>query len=291
MKRCACGWHFTLASRSHTTGTISPGVSIAWRVCSTRRTAAKSSSAAPWPGWRMRILPEAATLESLGEFRLRDILQAEEIFQLRHPELRAEFPPLNTPGGIPNNLPVHPTPFLGREREIDEVVALLLRPEVRLVTLTGPGGVGKTRLALRIAAESSSPFPMARSSSTWHGSQTRILSLPRPRGHWGCASSPVRPWWRRCPSTSASAASCSSSTTLSMSFPRQRWCPISWRLRQTEGAGTSRAHLGLQAEHEYRVETLPIPDLHALPPLAELSHTTPSPSSSPARRRSVPASP
>src|SRR5215213_5162821 len=104
-------------------------------------------------------LPEAVTLEPLGEFRLRDILQPEEIFQLCHPELRKDFPSLKTPGHLPHNLPTHPTPFLGREREIEEITALLLRPEVRLVTLTGPGGVGKQRLGLRVAAEALESFP------------------------------------------------------------------------------------------------------------------------------------
>src|SRR5215212_1621280 len=104
-------------------------------------------------------LPEDVTLETLGEYRLRDILQPEEVFQLCHPALRADFPPLNTPGHLPHNLPAHPTPFLGREREVEEAVALLLQPGVRLVTLTGPGGVGKTRLGMRVAAEALESFP------------------------------------------------------------------------------------------------------------------------------------
>src|SRR5215207_5395169 len=104
-------------------------------------------------------LPDAVTLEALGEYRLRDILQPEEIFQLCHPALRQDFPPINTPGELPHNLPIHPTPFLGREREVEEILALLLRPNVRLVTLTGPGGVGKTRLGLRVAAEALDSFP------------------------------------------------------------------------------------------------------------------------------------
>src|SRR5215217_7017343 len=110
-------------------------------------------------GLAREALPEAATLEALGEYQLRDILQPEEIFQLCHPALRQDFPPLNTPRRLPHNLPAHPTSFLGRERELEEIEMLLLRPDVRLVTLTGPGGVGKTRLALRVAAESLESFP------------------------------------------------------------------------------------------------------------------------------------
>ena len=104
-------------------------------------------------------LPDGVTLKALGEYRLRDILQPEEIFQLHHPELPATFPPLTTPGHVPHNLPIHPTPFLGREREVEEISNLLLRPDVRLVTLTGPGGVGKTRLGLRVAGEALEAFP------------------------------------------------------------------------------------------------------------------------------------
>src|SRR5919112_4262182 len=67
-------------------------------------------------GLAREALPEGVTLKSLGEFRLRDILQPEEVFQLCHPALRADFPPLNAPGHLPHNLPTHPTPFLGRGR-------------------------------------------------------------------------------------------------------------------------------------------------------------------------------
>src|SRR5919112_4986299 len=104
-------------------------------------------------------LPDDVTLKALGEYRLRDILQPEEIFQLHHPALPATFPPLNIPEYLPHNLPIHPTPFLGREREVEEISTLLLRPEVRLVTLTGPGGVGKTRLGLRVAGEALESYP------------------------------------------------------------------------------------------------------------------------------------
>src|SRR5215207_10059582 len=98
-------------------------------------------------------LPAGSELRDLGEHRLRDLLEPEHVFQLLHPDLPAEFPPLKSLESRPNNLPLQPTPFLGREQEVQHIVDLLRRPEVRFLTLTGPGGTGKTRLAVQAAAE------------------------------------------------------------------------------------------------------------------------------------------
>jgi predicted ATPase/class 3 adenylate cyclase len=99
-------------------------------------------------------LPQGASLQDLGEHRLKDLTRAEHVFQLLHPDLPQEFPPLVTLDRRPNNLPVQLTPLIGREREV-VAVGNLLRHESsgRLVTLTGPGGTGKTRLGLQVAAE------------------------------------------------------------------------------------------------------------------------------------------
>lgn len=98
-------------------------------------------------------LPAGADVRDLGEHRLRDLLEPERIFQFLHPDLPDPFPPLKTLASQPNNLPLQPTPFLGREQELAQVVALVQRPDVRFLTLTGPGGTGKSRLALQAAAE------------------------------------------------------------------------------------------------------------------------------------------
>src|SRR5215217_6519059 len=98
-------------------------------------------------------LPAGTELRDLGEHRLRDLLEPERVYQLLHPDLPTDFPPLQTLAGHPNNLPHQPTPLLGRERELGEIADLLRHEVVHLVTLTGPGGVGKTRLALQAAAD------------------------------------------------------------------------------------------------------------------------------------------
>jgi predicted ATPase/class 3 adenylate cyclase len=91
-------------------------------------------------------------MRDLGARRLKDLVRPERIFQLTAPDLPSEFPPLRTLEARPNNLPLQPTPLVGRERELAEVTRRLLAPESRLLTLTGPGGTGKTRLALQAAA-------------------------------------------------------------------------------------------------------------------------------------------
>ncbi|MCC2628468.1 MAG: hypothetical protein K0S14_2118 [Thermomicrobiales bacterium] len=99
------------------------------------------------------VLPPAVELRDLGEHRLRDLLEPEHVFQLVHPDLPADFPPLRSMDARPQNLPRQPTPFLGREQQVADVVELLRRADTQLLTLVGPGGTGKTRLALQVAAE------------------------------------------------------------------------------------------------------------------------------------------
>jgi predicted ATPase/class 3 adenylate cyclase len=92
-------------------------------------------------------------LRDLGEHRFKDLAAPERVFQLGD----GDFPALSSL--YRTNLPVPATPFLGRERELDEVLGLLTREDLRVLTLTGPGGTGKTRLAIQAAAESSEQYP------------------------------------------------------------------------------------------------------------------------------------
>src|SRR5580693_5993571 len=98
-------------------------------------------------------LPPGAALADLGVHRLKDLGRPERIFQLTGAGLPAGFPPLRSLGNpaLPNNLPVQLSAFIGRDREVAEVRALV--ESSRLVTLTGAGGCGKTRLGLQVAAE------------------------------------------------------------------------------------------------------------------------------------------
>jgi predicted ATPase/class 3 adenylate cyclase len=96
-------------------------------------------------------LPESVWLVDLGEHRLRDLSRPERIFQIRHPDLAAEFAPLRSLNAFAGSVPLQTSSFIGRERELAGVVAAL--GDGRVVTLTGVGGVGKTRLALQVVGE------------------------------------------------------------------------------------------------------------------------------------------
>ena len=95
-------------------------------------------------------------LRDMGERRLKDIFKTEQIYQVVAPDLVSEFPPLTTIEILNHNLPAQLTSFIGRERELDEAKKLL--SSTRILTFIGPGGTGKTRLSLQVAAEQFSEF-------------------------------------------------------------------------------------------------------------------------------------
>ena len=119
-------------------------------------------------------LPPSAALLPLGEHRLRDLGRPETIFQLLHPALPSRFPPLRSleNPGLPNNLPQQMTSFIGREKEMETVKSLL--GTTRLLTLTGSGGCGKTRLGLQAAADVLENYP----DGVW------FVELALGRGQW-----------------------------------------------------------------------------------------------------------
>jgi predicted ATPase/class 3 adenylate cyclase len=96
-------------------------------------------------------LVDPARLRDLGEHRLKDLTRSQQLHQLIGDGLASDFPPLRTLDRRTSNLPVQAAPLVGREREVTETRGLLSR--ARILTLTGPGGVGKTRLAIQLAAD------------------------------------------------------------------------------------------------------------------------------------------
>lgn len=115
-------------------------------------------------------LPSGAGFLDLGEHRLRSLDRPEHVYQLFHPDLPSEFPPLKTSVEVPNNLPSLLTSFIGREKETRELIHQLESnvtqvegsvpvSDPRLFTLTGPGGTGKTRLSIHVAGELLDEYP------------------------------------------------------------------------------------------------------------------------------------
>ncbi len=102
-------------------------------------------------------LPVEISLEDLGEHHLRDLARPERVFQVRAPGLAVDFPPLRSLDAFPGNLPARQTSFVGRDKELAKIAEALRSAPI--VTLTGVGGVGKTRLAVQVAAEVLPHFP------------------------------------------------------------------------------------------------------------------------------------
>lgn len=97
-------------------------------------------------------LPERMQLVELGHYSLKDLTRPEHLYELRLAELPSEFPPLRSSGTGIANLPAETTSFVGRQQELEQVAQLMVDPDCRILTLLGPGGVGKTRLAMECAA-------------------------------------------------------------------------------------------------------------------------------------------
>jgi hypothetical protein len=156
-------------------------------------------------------LPAEVTLRDLGEHRLKDLERPERMFQVLHPGLGADFPPLLTLDLRPNNLPTQTSPFIGRELGLESIRSRIADDGVRMLTLTGPGGTGKTPSISSTMASSSSTFRRRQTPTQWSPS-------------WPARSVLVRRETRR-RSTSSSADSgrnaCWSSSTTSNRWPWQ----------------------------------------------------------------------
>jgi predicted ATPase/class 3 adenylate cyclase len=215
-------------------------------------------------------LPDGLALRDLGEHRLKDLARPERIHQLIIPGLPPDFPPLKSLDAVPNNLPTQLTSFVGRELEMEEALDLL--GGTRILTLTGPGGTGKTRLSLQVAALAVDDFPDG------------VFFVPL---------APVRDP-ELVPSTILQALGVQEvgavppKDRLLEYLREQRSLLLLDNFEQVVEAApligeilraaplvkvlaTSRAVLGVYGEQEYPVPPLGVPDLRELPPLESLS--------------------
>ena len=136
--------------------TTSASTSIGPPASVTAGTAVRRWSPRQRPDSSSTASPEGTRLEDLGTHRLRDLTHERAHFQLSVEGLPTEFPPLRTLTSSKGNLPIRDLTLVGRQLEKDSVIVAL--EESRLVTLTGPGGVGKTTLALKVAEKLTSSF-------------------------------------------------------------------------------------------------------------------------------------
>ncbi len=105
-------------------------------------------------------LPQNTHVIDMGVHKLKDLSGFQKIYQLIHSDIPLKkFPPLNSLSRYPNNLPIQSTPFVGRKKEILEIMNILKKPECRVLTITGLGGTGKTRVAIQAGAEMIEKFP------------------------------------------------------------------------------------------------------------------------------------
>lgn len=104
-------------------------------------------------------LPDGASLVELGRHRLKDLTRPETVYELRFDEQPESFPPPRSLDSHPHNLPLQPTSLVGREQELETLKTQIRENRVRLLTLVGPGGIGKTRMSLQIAADLIEDFP------------------------------------------------------------------------------------------------------------------------------------
>jgi predicted ATPase/class 3 adenylate cyclase len=211
-------------------------------------------------------LPEGLSLRNLGEHRLKDVERPGNLFQLDIAGLPAVFPPLKTLGAHLNKLPAQPMPLIDRKKEMARICQLLRRSDVRLLTLTGTGGVGKTRLGLETAAELLDEFaegvcfvPLATISDPGLVVPTIAQTLGvREVGDW-----PLMERLKAYLHNRQLLLFLDNFEQVLTAAPRLsellQGCP------ELKMLVTSRAVLHVYGEHEFPVLPLPVPDLSHLP--------------------------
>jgi class 3 adenylate cyclase len=217
-------------------------------------------------------LPDGARLDDLGERRLKDLFRPERVFQITSPGLPSDFPPLRTLENLRNNLPLQPTPLIGREREVGEVCERLGQEEIRLLTLTGPGGTGKTRLALQAAADLLEDFEERVSFVSLAAVTDPDLFFKEIAGALGLRESgdvPLEDLLKEYLGRRELLLVLDNFEHLLSAVPLVgELLSAAPRLKVL---ATSRIPLGLYGEHDYAVPPLSIPDTKRLPPIEVLS--------------------
>ena len=220
-------------------------------------------------------LPENVNLRDLGEYRLKDLGRAWHLFQAVTPDLAADFPPLRTLDARRNNLPIQLTPFIGREQELAAIQDILTREDARLLTLTGPGGAGKTRLGLQVAAELSDRFADGVFFVYLAPINDPALVMPTIAQTLDIREETGQPW----PARMREALLQKQMLLLLDNFEQVvnaamqvgellAACP------QLKIIVTSREALHVRGEREFPVPPLPLPDVKHLPDLTSLSSNT-----------------
>jgi class 3 adenylate cyclase len=212
-----------------------------------------------------------AEVRDLGEHRLKDLGHPQRIYQVLAPGLETDFPPPRTLENRLTNLPAQPTPLIGREEELSATTELMGRPDVRLVTLTGTGGSGKTRLALQTAAELVDDFPGGVFFVALEAVGDPALVLPTIAQTLGVNETGAQTL------TGALIDFLGDRRALLLLDNFEQLLEAGPSLLQLMAPSqvkllvTSRAPLRLSGEHEYQVPSLALPDLLSLPGTEALS--------------------
>jgi len=217
-------------------------------------------------------LPKGTSLRDLGEHRLKDLARPERVFQAVAPDLGGDFPALRTLDSYRHNLPPQPTPLIGREAEVALVCDLLRRHDVHLLTLTGPGGIGKTRLALQAAAELLDEFRDGVSFVPLAHIRDPQLVIATIAQALDVNDSSVRPL------IELLKAYLREKQALLVLDNFEQVAAAAPSIAEVLAAAsglktivTSREALHLYGEHEYGVPPLSLPDLRRLPPIERLT--------------------
>ena len=214
-------------------------------------------------------LPDGVTAREMGEHRLKDLSRPERIWDLVVDGLVSDFPALKTLNAVPNNLPTQLTSFLGRQHEIAEARQLLL--DGRLLTLTGPGGTGKTRLSLQIAADAADSFtdgiyfvPLGTISQS-------DLVVPTIAQALGLVDPGTHPLDRLVDSIGARRILLVLDNFEQVNDAAPQIADLLARAPRISVLVTSRSPLRVSGEQEYPVPPLDVPDPKHLPDLEKLS--------------------